>query len=248
MTTVKDIYDYIDSIAPFDTQEDWDNAGLLLGSADNEVKTVVLSLDASRRAAEFAAGIKADLLLTHHPAIFSGLKRIEEDSAVCTMLRGGVAHIAAHTNFDKSDCGINFNLASILSLENPVRIGDGFLVCGDLHTPMSIDDFARFAAELLDSRSPGYTDSQRLIKRVAVGGGACGEYVDVAAQNADCFLTGELKYHELLNASEVGFPVISAGHFETENKPFLMLGDMLRQQFGDVDFVKAPISAPVLGV
>lgn len=248
MTTVKNIYDYINSIAPFETQEEWDNSGFLVGDFRKVVNTVVMSLDATKEACEFSAGIGADLLLTHHPIIFKGVKKLEKGSALYTLANNDIAHISAHTNFDIADEGINFNLASLLGLSNQKRIGDSFIVAGELEDAMSIDDFALYVAEILDCHGLRYTDTDRLIKRVAVGGGACEEYIDIAKENSDCFLTGDLKYHQMLEASEDGFAVISAGHFETENAPFLMLKNKLEQIFTDVNFVLAPVKNPVLEI
>ncbi len=248
MTTVKNIYDYINTIAPFDTQEDWDNSGFLLGEFRKEVKTVVLSLDGTKEAASFAKSVNADLLLTHHPIIFNGLKKIEEGSAVYELIKSGIAVISVHTPYDKARGGINDTLAQMLELENTHTISDGYLVAGELRKEMSIDDFADFISQTLDSRGLRYTDTDKLIKRVCVGGGACSEYMWDAFKNADCFVTGDLKYHEMLDISEAGFAAVSAGHFETENLPFLKIKDRLERIFTDVRFIAAPALNPIRDV
>ncbi|MGN0521733.1 MAG: Nif3-like dinuclear metal center hexameric protein [Eubacterium sp.] len=248
MTTVKNIYDYINSIAPFDEQEEWDNSGFLCGDFRKEVKTVVMSLDPTKEAVAFSKGVGADLLLTHHPLIFKGVKNVYKGTALYDLIESDIAHISAHTSFDKAKGGINDNLASLLGLENVERIQDSFLVAGDLKEPMSIDDFAVMAGEILDSRGLRYTDTEKIIKRVAVGGGACEEYIDLAMKNADCFLTGDLKYHDMLDAQQAGFAVISAGHFETENVPFLMLKERLEKLFTDVEFIAAPVCNPIMEI
>lgn len=248
MTTVKNIYDYINSIAPFENQESWDNSGFLVGDFKKEVKTAVLCLDATKAAADYCASINADLLVTHHPVIFGGLNKLLKGSAVYTLAENNIAHIAAHTSFDKSLCGINFNLAYILGLENVKAVPDSFIVTGELLQPMSIDDFAQLAGETLNVQGIRYTDTEKMIKTVALGGGACGEYLETAMKCADCFVTGDLKYHEMLEAAEQGYPVISAGHFETESKPFLMLKDKLEAMFPDVCFAEAPALNPVMTV
>lgn len=245
MTTVKNIYDYINRIAPFAAQEEWDNSGFLIGDFRKEVKTVVMALDPTKEVCDFAASVNADLLLTHHPAIFKGITQLKKDSAVYTLASNDIAHIAAHTNYDVSDCGINFNLAEILGLLNISAIDGSFLVTGELESEMSIDDFAQLVSDALDCSGIRYTDTDKLIKKVALGGGACEEYIDIAMANADCFLTGDMKYHQMLDAKEAGFPVLSAGHFETENKPFLMLKDKLEQLFTDVEFITAPVDNPI---
>lgn len=248
MTTVKNIYDYINSVAPFNLQEEWDNSGFLTGDFRKEVKTVVMSLDPTKEVCDFATAVNADLLLTHHPLIFKGIKEIIKGTAVYTLVNNDIAHIAAHTSFDVADCGINFNLAKLLRLENVSKIDGSFIVTGDLPNEMSIDDLTQYVSDKLDCSGIRYTDTDKLIKTVALGGGACEEYIEIAEPCSDCFITGDLKYHQMLDAKERGYALISAGHFETENEPFLMFRDMLEQIFTDVEFIIAPVNNPIQSI
>ena len=245
MTTVKNIYDYINSVAPYDTQEEWDNSGHLVGDFRKPVKKVVMALDCTKDVAAFANDVNADLVLTHHPLIFGGIKNVLSDTAVYNLVNSDIAFLCAHTNFDKAECGINANLAKIIDLNDAHTISDGFVIVGSLDTPMSMDDFAEYIEHKLGSAGIRYTDTDKLIKTVAVGGGSCSEFMWEALQTADCFVTGDLKYHEMLDASEAGFAVVSAGHFETENAAFLMFKENLEQIFTDVEFVVAPRENPV---
>ncbi len=246
MTSVKDIYDYINNIAPYDRMEEWDNSGFILGDINKEVKTVVMSLDATKKATAFAKSVNADLLLTHHPIIFGGVKKIKKDSAIYQLINNDICCMCAHTSFDKANGGINDNLALLLELKNTRKLENGYVVVGELENEMSIDDFATFVSNALDVHALRYTDTDKMIKTVAVGGGACGEFIDDAMQNADCFVTSDLKYHQMLDANEENFALINAGHFETENKAFLMLKNKLEKEFEQVEFVIAPVQNPVL--
>lgn len=248
MTTVKNIYDYINSIAPFDTQEEWDNSGFLVGEFRKEVKKAVLCLDVTKAVAQLAADIGADLIISHHPIIFNPVKDVIKGSAVYTCVENNIAVISAHTNFDFADGGINFNLAERLGLKDVHRIDGSFLTVGELDGEMSIDDFAQYASDTLHVSGLRYTDTDKPIKTVAVGGGACEEYMDIAMQNADCFLTGDMKYHAMLECAEQGYAVISAGHYETEYASFLMLIDRLAAIFADVEFVDSKQKNSVLAV
>lgn len=248
MTTVKDIYDYIDEIAPFSSMEEWDNSGFICGDINKQVSRVVMSLDACASAADFAASVGADLLLTHHPLIFKPVKNIEKGTALYTLIASDIAVLSAHTSFDRAKGGINDNLASLLGLCNTAHLGSGYLVVGDLTDGMSIDDFALFVSQTLGVHGLRYTDTDRIISRVAVGGGACGEYLEEAMENSDCFVTGELKYHELLYAAENNFAAVAAGHFETENLPFLMMKERLAKAFTDVEFITADVENPVFEI
>lgn len=245
MTSVKNIYDYINKIAPYAAKEDWDNTGFLVGDFRKEVKRVVMCLDATNETCEYAAAVEADLLLTHHPIIFKGVKSVEKGTGLYTLIKNDIAHISAHTNYDVADEGINFNLAKLLELSNIRKIENSFIVVGEIESEMSIDDLALFVSQRLECNGIRYTDTDKLIKTIALGGGACEEYADIAMANADCFLTGDMKYHSMLDAAQKDFAVISAGHFETENLPFLMLKDKLEQIFVDVEFLVAPAANPI---
>ena len=113
---------------------------------------------------------------------------------------------------------------------------------------MSVDDFAAMAGEVLESDGLRYTDTEALIETVAVCGGAGGEFWRQAQQLADCYLTGEVRYHDLLEAAEAQYPVLAAGHYETECAAFMTLKERLEQAFPDVEFICAPQKNPVLTV
>ncbi len=248
MTTVKNIYDYINSIAPFATQEEWDNAGFLIGEFRKEVKKAVLCLDVTKAVAEYAKDVEADLIISHHPVIFNGIKNVKKGSAVYTCIENDIAVISAHTNFDLAESGINYNLAMRLGLNDIKQIDGSFLAVGNLDYEMSIDDFAQFVSDTLDVSGLRYTDTEKPVKIIAVGGGACEEYIELAVQNADCFVTGDMKYHAMLECAENSYAVISAGHYETEHDSFIMLMDKLKALFADVEFLSANQKNPVLAV
>ncbi len=248
MTTVKNIYDFLNSIAPFDTQDEWDNSGFLVGEFRKEVKTAVLSLDPTPSAVEFAKSVNADLLLTHHPVIFSPLESVTEGSPAYELARAGISQISTHTCFDKAENGINDNLAKALRLENPERLDGGNVVVGELSLEMSVDDLADYVSLMLESDKVTFTNTDKPIKKVAVGGGGSGVFIDLAMENADCFVIGEMKYHEMLDAQQQGRAVICAGHYESENEPFLMLKDTLEKMFPDVEFLTFEQKDSIIGI
>ncbi len=248
MTTVKNIYDYINTIAPFNTQEEWDNSGFLVGEYRKEVKKAVVTLDATKETVAYAKSVGADLIISHHPLIFKGAKNVFKGSSLYELIHNDIALISSHTPYDKTDGGINDNLAQILGLQNIRRHDNGYLVFGELKDSMSIDDFALFVAQTLDSHGLRYTDCDKTISTVCVGGGACAEFIADAMECSDCFVTGDLKYHEMLDAQQDGFAVVSAGHFETENIPFLMIKERLEKIFTDVKFFISPVKNPVLEI
>lgn len=236
MTTVKNIYDYINSAAPFDTAEQWDNSGFLVGDFRKPVKKAVVTLDVTKEVALYAQSIGADLIISHHPIIFGGVNSVKKGSALYTAVNNDIAVISAHTNFDKAKNGINDNLCKILGLNDIKQIEDSFISYGSLDYEMSIDDFVQYVSDILDVSGIRYTDTEKPINTVAVGGGACEEYASLALQYADCFVTGDMKYHQMLDFAENDMAVISAGHFETEAMAFKMLMEDLKNLFTDVEF------------
>ena len=186
--------------------------------------------------------------MTHHPLIFHGLKQVYTGTPVSELVQNGIALISAHTCFDKAPGGIGDRLAALLGLTNLTHSADGFLTVGRLSQAMSVDDFAAMTGEVLESDGLRYTDTEALIETVAVCGGAGGEFWRQAQQLADCYLTGEVRYHDLLEAAEAQYPVLAAGHYETEYAAFMTLKERLEQAFPDVEFICAPQKNPVLTV
>lgn len=130
MTTVADINNWINSIAPYDTMEEWDNSGFLVGDMQAPVRRCVLSLDATLAVVDFAVGMGAELLLTHHPLIFHGLRQVYTGTPVSELVQNNIALISAHTCFDKAPGGIGDCLAALLGLTNLTHSADGFLTVG----------------------------------------------------------------------------------------------------------------------
>lgn len=151
MLTVQRVYELIDALAPFDTQADFDNSGLLVGNPQAEVTGIHLALDVTDRVIDDALAAGANLIVTHHPLMFSARKRLTEADyeghLLIRLIANGLSLIAAHTNLDQASGGMNDTLAGLLGLENIV--GEGFLRVGDLSAPMTAEAFADFAARQL---------------------------------------------------------------------------------------------------
>ena len=124
MPTIGDVYKAINEIAPFSLAEDWDNVGLLIGSKDQQAARVLTALDATDAVIDEAAQWGAQLIVTHHPVIFSPLKAIPADSTVYRLIRQGIGVISAHTNLDIADGGVNDQLARLLGLTDlrPLKV------------------------------------------------------------------------------------------------------------------------------
>ncbi len=224
---IKDIYDYIDSFAPFASMCEWDNSGILVGDLNKSVNRIGLALDADSAAIRAAAESGCDLLITHHPVIFKPLKNISFESRVSNALRSGLSILCAHTNLDKSAPGTNTALAELLGLSD-----DYFPDCDSDAAMCRIGYFkdemnSLTLSKIISSRLNTvvkYADSGRLIKKIAVCGGAGGEFIyDPSLSDIDAFVTGEVKHHEFIDAKENGISIFSAGHYETEFPVIKML-------------------------
>ena len=244
MTTVKDIYDFIDSFAPFDTALSFDNVGILIGDKNAVVKKALLSLDVTEEVLTEAEECKAQLIITHHPVIFHAIKSLESHSIPYMTAQRNLNVISAHTNLDLADEGVNRCLAEKIGLQNITVTADGIAV-GDIENPyafgsFSAKRFARYVKEQLNCKGVRYTEVPQNIRRVAVGGGACGEYIYLAKKlGADAFVTGEIKHNFILESHSLGMTVIDAGHYKTEDMIMDCLKQKLRKAFENVIFVKS---------
>lgn len=230
---VEDIVFHLDEIAPFDTAEEWDNCGLLVGSYDQEVKRIYIALDVTNAVIEDALSFGADLVITHHPLIFKPMREILSDSVVYKAIASGMSFIAVHTCLDKAEGGVNHCLASKVGIKNlKTSESDSFLKYGEVE-PCTVEEFAKKLKSALGGKV-FFTDSGKTIRKVALCSGAGGEFVALANTiGADAFLTGEAKHHEYLLSEDIGISMFAAGHFETENMVCEYLADSIKDRFGD---------------
>ncbi len=248
MVKVADIFAFIDGLAPFDTAMDFDNVGLLVGDMDAEVEKCVVALDVTAAVVDEAEGLGANLIVSHHPVIFTPLKALQANSIPYELAKRGIAAICAHTNLDMAAFGVNTCLAEALSLKSLVPLSmcetrRGVLplgLVGELEVEKSCEEFARFVKERLSCEGVRYIDVSRKIRKVAVCSGSGGDLIGEAArQNVDAFVTGEIKHHELLAAAQSEICVVDAGHFKSEDIVILPLVRRLSEQFPTVEFVKS---------
>lgn len=229
--------------APLARQESYDNAGLILGNRNDEVKKVLVCFDITPRVVEEAVERGANVIISHHPAIFRGIKRIDPGSRMGRMLtlslRHGIAWYAMHTNLDNTPTGVNAYLAQKMGLTRtrplvpfPTQADAGAGVIGTLPDPMQ-------ETPLLDKlkawtgahciRHSGLTG--RSIKTVALCGGSGGEFFGAAqAAGADVYITGDVKYHDFADA-EKGTWLVDIGHYESEQFVKGLIHDYLRDKF-----------------
>ena len=250
MTTVQDILNFIETVAPTYMKYEWDHVGLNCGHSDAPVTKILVALDPFEEAVNEAKELGAQLLVTHHALIWEG-GFINGQTAwgknVMTLLENGIAHINAHTNLDCAPGGINDTLAEKLGLshisvinpmgEDPQGRPYGLLRMGTVPA----QDLSAFLASVKAALGCGglrYVNANSCVNRVAVGGGSCAsDMMDAYHAGCDTFVTADIKYNQFRTAYELGMNIIDAGHFHTENPAMRVLADKLRKAFPNVEVV-----------
>lgn len=245
--TVKNIYDFIDSVAPFEKQCEWDNSGLLVGDPCREISKVGVVLDITSDAIKYAAERGIELIVSHHPVIFRPVKTFLEGDIPFMLAKNGISAICAHTSLDCANGGVNDALAEILGFKNPVPLtesGETSMVRKVVINETEADALAMLVADRL-STGVQLADCGKTIDTVALCGGAGGSFLNAVAESGcDAFITGEARHHEFLAAYELGVTLISAGHFETENPVVAVLAERIRENF-DCEVEIIPQKSPV---
>ncbi len=245
--TVKDVFDYINTIAPFETQCEWDNSGLLVGNAENEVSKIGVVLDITPDAVEYAHKNGIDLIVSHHPVIFRAVKSFLDGYVAFNLAKYGISAICAHTCLDITKVGVNKALADALGIENSVPLTD----MGELSmirvAEIPETDGAMLAKYVAKKLNTGVRVSNKAkrIKKIALCGGAGGDFIsDVAKAGCDAYITGDVSHHEFLDGNEKNICLIAAGHFETENPVVAVLDKKIKENF-DCEVEIIPQNAPI---
>lgn len=251
MSTVKDIFDYIDSFAPFACAAEWDNSGLLTGDFGAVVTKCLVALDVTDAEISQALNSGAQLILSHHPLIFHPLKSLLKGNAAYEAAKSGLNVICAHTNLDKAPGGVNDALCGTLGMtfeKLPDTFGGGFLNAGTLPFAGTASEIAGFIGKKL-SAAVRFSDCRAVPVRFAVCSGAGGDLApDAKAAGCDALITGDASYHEFLDAQNAGVALFAAGHFETEVVIVPELVAKLSARFGDVEFIPSERTNPVVTV
>ncbi len=241
MKTVDELLTVLDEIAPLSTAEEWDNAGFQVGDLEAPVKKALVCLDVTEAALEKAQEIGAELIISHHPLLFTPLSELPADHLIYKLAVAGISNIAMHTNLDKACDGVNDCLAAVLELSD-LREAYGLGRIGTLETALSPHEFAVKVKTLLKT-AVRVKEGSRKVKTVGLLGGAGGDVLEtLEAADADAFLTGEIKHHQWLAAPDI--TVVDAGHYATENVVVEPLCAVLKARVGDVEFVPFLATAP----
>lgn len=224
-----EIISFLEKQYPSCYAEEWDNVGLLVGSDEKEVEKLFLALDLTEETLEEACAFGADMIVTHHPMIFSGMKKINNHSftgrKVLRLIREDISYYAMHTNYDVM--GMAELSGEIIRLQNPGVLSavsreegelQGFGRVGELEHPESLGEYARHVKEwyqIPDVRVYGNLDQK--VSRAAICTGSGKSFLrEALAAGADVYVTGDIDHHTGIDAVAQGIAVIDAGHYGTE--------------------------------
>lgn len=239
MTKVSDIVQAMNRFAPVELAESWDNVGLLVGNSNRDVSKIIVMLDLDENGLKEALDVGADMIVTHHPFIMSGLKAVT-DPVILDLIENKISVCSMHTNLDCADSGVNQVLAETLGLEEiePVMFGD-FIARGGIVGKCGLGVFMAQVKRALNINSLRYVgDKETPVEKVCVVGGSGGDFIEEASnQGFDTMVTADVKYHQAQLAEKFGISVIDAGHFETENPVIYKVARYLREVFEDVDVI-----------
>ena len=248
MATVHEIEQRLFSWAPRESAMDWDNVGHLVGDPEQEVERILVALDITERVVQEAIDCGAQLIVSHHPLMNvrwhqAEMQTLRPDRYLGRLLRrlvkADISVISMHTNLDIAPGGVNDALAEALRIEDPGPMpGDETGLCrvGRLRNPVKLSDFAGEVCKALHANGVRYA-GDRPVEYIAVGGGACGDYIPKAiAAGCDTFVTSDLRYHDFLDTTALN--LIDAGHFPTEDVICVPLADYLQKVFPAATVIK----------
>ena len=237
---IKDVLSALEQFAPLPLQESWDNAGLQVGLTEAEVSGALLCLDVTEKIVDEAISRGCNLVVSHHPLLFRGLKQItgadDVQRAVVKAIKNDVCVVSMHTNLDNAPSGVNFKIAERLGLDNVrffaqktvdgMECGSG--VVGELPQPMAARDFVLHVKDRLEAQSAMCNELlERPVSRVAICGGA-GDFLlgDALREGADAFITGEMHYHQYFGY-EQRLQICVVGHYESEHVTSELFRDII---------------------
>ena len=242
MAKVSEIFEKLALRAPVALKMDFDNVGHLAGRADREVSRVLTALDITDEVIAEAKDMGAQLIVSHHPLTFEGLKSVTDGDPTArkfvAIIEGGMSAICMHTNLDAAQGGVNDALAAALGgrVIGILNTDDGISRVCELPEAMEFASFLRHVKDSLGANGLRYAGPGKPVRRFGIcGGSGAGDLPLDLAQGCDTFVTADVKHHQFIQANEEGINLIDAGHFSTENVVVPVLKRWLNEDFPDLD-------------
>ncbi len=253
----REIMQVIEAAYPREAALDFDNVGLLAGRAEKEVERVYIALDATDAVIDRAAEAGADMLITHHPLIFSPLKKITDEDfisrRIVKLIQNDISYYAMHTNYDvlgmaelsEKILGIQDTEVLDVTMEKEGK-PEGIGRVGKLEKPMTLEECCVYVKHKLNLGSlKVFGDMSAEVSRLAISPGSGKTAVPAAlAKGADVLVTGDIGHHDGLDAVEQGLVIIDAGHYGTE---YIFIDDMkhfLEEKLPVLEVVTTPVIHP----
>ena len=250
----QDIIHILNRQSPAEYALEWDNVGLLVGRKDKEVKKLLLAVDATVAVCEYAISNNVDMIVTHHPMIFSKIRKINDDTVlgqkILSLAEAGICCFAMHTNFDTIG-GMAKVAARMMRLKNALVLeetnaGEGIGQIGLLDYSMTVAELAAQVKTTLDIPNVMvFGDVNRMVEKIAISPGSGKSVIDVSVvKGADCLITGDIGHHEGLDAVESGLTIIDASHYGIEKIFLQFMYDYLKDFCNDVEIIIADVGVP----
>ncbi len=254
-----DVLNYLNEIAPWRYAEEWDSVGLMVGSRDSNITKILLCMDVTANVISEAESNGAQMIISHHPFIFSKLKAIDMETfkgaQITKLIKNNITVVSAHTNLDTAPGGVNDTLAENLQLRNCKNLKTyipkglncdlGLGKIGELPDYTSFDEFVRDIKKNLGIENLRIIGNKpEKVKNIAV---FCGSFDDdlenLKSRKADVLVTGDIKYHTALDAAQMGLCIVDAGHFATERIILPKLRDTLSKRFKELEIICSIVEA-----
>lgn len=243
---INDITTYLESLAPLSLQESYDNAGLIVGNGEEELKGILICLDSVEEVVEEAIEKSCNLIIAHHPIVFRGLKKFNGknyvERTIIKAIKNNIAIYAVHTNLDNIYQGVNAKICEKLGLvnrqilapkKNELQIGAGMIA--ELPNAISEEAFLVYLKSKMNLKVIRHTKLlTKKVKKVALCGGS-GSFLlpQAIAKKADVFITGDFKYHEFFDADKQ-IMIADIGHYESEIFTNELFFEMLSPKFPEI--------------
>lgn len=248
MVKIKDIAEFLNELYPFESKEPWDNCGVLVGNEENIAEKIFLTLDVTKDVVLQAEEAEADVIVSHHPVIFSPLKALKADSAVFQLASADIGVISVHTPLDGAEKGVSEALAKKIGLKN-IKHSEisPMIVMGEIEET-SVKDFALKLKTSLEA-NVRYSSFEKKIKKIAVcSGSGASLLAELPKNNVDAFVTGDAGHHDFIDCEEIGTALFACGHFETENIILDELEKQLSEKFPDLEIEKSQQKNPIISI
>ena len=261
MVLAKQIIESMEQWAPPHYAESWDNVGLMVGSKQRDVSKIITTLDITAEAIEYAIAEQAQMIISHHPFIFKALKTLDFDTPIGKKIKKAVKNniniYSAHTNLDIAEGGTNSTLSNILELNNVTglfRTGESSFLgkIGYLKSEMTLSELAFLVKEKLNLNHLVISgDKSTKIKKIGLctGKGTDSEFMQIAKKNdCQCYITGDLGYHDAQYAQEIGLCVIDGTHYFTEVIIVPVLCEYIKSKISNIECVCSKVNGQTLDI